>query len=231
MDLFNKIFTLQILLFAAGNEWNLTVTQSPSRLNAVEGDTVTLMCHIVSSSLDMRIEWYKIWQKAKTSLLTSKWSKTMYYFLTERMKHTFNETCSLLTIFNVTLNDTGQYICQASIEIPPPVFTISGNGSYLHVQDTSEDSKSNAGVAMWILSGLLSVIGLLMSVCSLFLIKRLLCRKKEDPTYVNVQFRNKAGKNSWLTEQRNLRYVTSGRCGYPKATPSKSPHRLERDLK
>ncbi|XP_072924125.1 uncharacterized protein [Hemitrygon akajei] len=221
MDLFSKIFTLQILLVAAGNEWNLTVTQSPSHLNAVEGDTVTLMCHIVSSGLDTRIEWYKIWQKAKTSLLTSKWNVTNYYSLAERMEHTFNETSSLLTIFNVTLNDTGQYICEASIEVPPPVFTKSGNGSYLQVQ----------GVAMWILSGLLSIIGLLMAVYSLFLIKRFMCRKKEDPMYVNVQFRNKAGKNSWLTEQPNTRYVASGRCGYPKTTTSKSLHRLERDLK
>ncbi|XP_059846799.1 T-cell immunoreceptor with Ig and ITIM domains-like [Hypanus sabinus] len=218
-------------MLMAGNEWNLTVTQSPSHLNAVEGDTVTLMCHIVSSGLDTRIEWHKTWQKAKTSLLTSKWNMTKYYSLAERMEHTFNETSSLLTIFNVTLNDTGRYICEASIEIPPPVFKKSGNGSYLQVQDTSEDSESNAGVAMWILSGLLSIIGLLMSVCSLFLIKRLMCRKKEDPTYINVQFRNKARKNSWLTGQQNTRYVASGRCGYPKTTTSKSLHRLERDLK
>ncbi|XP_051894231.1 uncharacterized protein LOC127582709 [Pristis pectinata] len=195
-----------------------------------------MTCRIKSNSSDLRIEWNKKRLEAETLLLTSKWNASKYYSnSSERMVHSFNETFSILTVSHVELNDTGQYVCQASIEIPPPVFTKSGNGTYLRVQVGFKDSISNdetiAGTVTWILSGLLSTIGLVISVYIFFLIKRLICPKKVDPTYVNVQFRNKAGQNNQLTEQGNVRYIASSRYGYPKTIASKLPHRLEGDLK
>lgn len=236
MDFFRRMFTLHILLSAAANDVNLQVIQSPSYLNATEGDTVNMTCQIITWNADLRIEWNKELPEGKTSLLTSKWNRTTYYLnYSERLQHFANETVSLLTISRVELNDTGQYICQASIEIPPPVFTKYGNGTYLQVQvgfkENAISNGSRFGTATWILIGLLSPLALVITVHVFFLTRRFFCPRRGNPTYVNVEFRKKGSKNSQLTEQRNARYVVSGRCTDLKTPAPGLPGTREGDLK
>ncbi|XP_078280446.1 uncharacterized protein LOC144607457 [Rhinoraja longicauda] len=235
-DLTSSVSDLTSFTLCAANDGSLQVIQSPPYLNATEGDQVNMTCQIISWNTELRIEWNKEQPEGKTSLLTSKWNRTTYYLnYSERMEHFCNETASLLTISRVELNDTGQYICQAIIETPPPVFTKSGNGTYLQVQvGLKENAISNGsafGTATWILIGLLSSLALVITVQVLFLTRRFFCPGEGDPTYVNVEFRKKGGKNGQPTEQRNARDFASGRCGDLKTSAPGLPCTREGDLK
>ncbi|XP_067871952.1 cytotoxic T-lymphocyte protein 4-like isoform X2 [Heterodontus francisci] len=217
MDFFSKMLTFQFLLSIAGNDVILTVIQSPTDVSAMEGDTVTMTCWINNSSKDRRIEWIKILPEQKTIVLTCKGNTTRFGSnYTKRTKHFLNDTVSTLSISHINLNDTGVYLCEVLIEIPPPVYRKSGNGTNLQVQVVSKEiaassNDSATDSTRWILISCVSSIALIVTVTTFFLARRLIKLKKEEPMYVNVKYRNKAGQNYWSTEAK--KYTVSSSCG------------------
>ncbi|XP_048416026.1 uncharacterized protein LOC125465996 isoform X2 [Stegostoma tigrinum] len=180
------------------------VTQSPPLLSAMEGETATMICWINSSSLERRIEWSKVLSEQKTLVLTSKGNITMPNpDYTERMKHSLNDTISTLSISQINRNDTGMYVCEVLIEIPPPVLRMSGNGTHLQVQVVNNEmavssNDNTIGGSTWILIGCILSIILVVSITTFFLARKLI--RKGEPEYVNVKHRNKTSGNYRPTE-------------------------------
>ncbi|XP_043576886.1 cytotoxic T-lymphocyte protein 4-like isoform X1 [Chiloscyllium plagiosum] len=205
MNLFSKVLIFQLLLSVVGNSVILMVTQSPPYLSAMEGGTATMTCWINSSSLERRIEWSKVLSEQRILVLSSKGNITKPYLdYTKRMKHFLNDTVSTLSIFPINRNDTGVYVCEVLIEIPPPVYRMSGNGTHLQVQVVNNEmavsSNDNTTGSTWILIGCILSIILIVSVTTSFLARKLI--KKEEPMYVNVRYRNKTGENKRQTETK-----------------------------
>uniref|UniRef100_UPI00398F8999 uncharacterized protein n=1 Tax=Pristiophorus japonicus TaxID=55135 RepID=UPI00398F8999 len=190
------------------NEEILMVRQSPPHLSATEGDSVTMTCWINSSSADLRIEWSKVLQEEKLLVLTSKGNNTMASLnYTERTQHFFNDTVSSLTISHISMNDTGRYLCEVFIEIPPPVCRKSGNGTNLQVQvvlieNATSLNDSTADSTRWILISSILSIALVVAIITFFVARRLIQSKNEEPVYVNVKYRNKAAQNNLPTETK-----------------------------
>ncbi|XP_078412453.1 uncharacterized protein LOC144689219 [Cetorhinus maximus] len=209
MDLCSKMLTFQLLLCVAGNNMTLMITQSPLHLSAVEGHMATMNCWINSLSSDRRIEWSKVFQNQKTVILTSKGNTTKIHLnYTERTKHFLNDTVSILSISHINLNDTGVYICEVLVEIPGPVYRMSGNGTHLQVQviikeSATSSNDSTTDSTKWILISCILSIALIVSVTTFFWARRLM--KKEEPVYVNVKYRNKAGQNYQPTKEKECK--------------------------
>ncbi|XP_072338051.1 uncharacterized protein [Scyliorhinus torazame] len=201
----------------AGYNVTLMVTQSPPHLSVMEGDTATMNCRINSLSLDQRIEWMETSQNRITKVLTSRGNTTRIYpNYAKRAKHFLNDSISILSISRINLNDTGVYVCEVLVEIPGPVNRKFGNGTHLHVQviiksSATSSNDSTTDSTRWVLISCISSITLIVSVTTFFLARRLM--KKDEPVYVNVKYRNKAGQNYRPTEQRNVKYTTSSSCG------------------
>ncbi|XP_038632258.1 cytotoxic T-lymphocyte protein 4-like [Scyliorhinus canicula] len=173
-------------------------------------------CWINSLSLDRRIEWMKTSQNRITNVLTSRGNTNRTYpNYANRTKYFLNDSISILSISRINLNDTGVYVCEVLVEIPGPVYRKFGNGTHLQVH-VIKNSATSSNVSItdstrWVLISCISAITLIVPVTTFFLARKLM--KKDEPVYVNVKYRNKAGQNCRPTEQRNVKYTTSSNCG------------------
>ncbi|XP_039996186.1 uncharacterized protein LOC120797031 isoform X1 [Xiphias gladius] len=110
----------------------LVVTQSQN-LSVTEGETVNITCCCTGASERMRFNWLKNETHIKNNTISSS------EFQKEKSPY-----CSTLTFSNIRREDSGNYICKVSLEIP--VWDSGeGNGTFIRVKTRENTGDNTAG--------------------------------------------------------------------------------------
>uniref|UniRef100_UPI00398E8BD3 uncharacterized protein n=1 Tax=Pristiophorus japonicus TaxID=55135 RepID=UPI00398E8BD3 len=117
----------------------LTVSQTPSVIKALKGQTVKIYCSYSDENGEqLRITWGKHNSAHNLCDYTYNKNKTKYrsWYCLEQANITldFSTNSSSLIFHDLHLNDSDIYFCQLSIEIPPPIQTAEGTGTHLTVE-------------------------------------------------------------------------------------------------
>ncbi|XP_041066805.1 immunoglobulin kappa light chain-like [Carcharodon carcharias] len=128
---------LHIVLNAAESQ-DLTVSQTPSAIKALKGQTVIINCSYNENGEQLRIKWEK--KDSAQVLCNYTYNKNITKYTLGHCTERDNITVDLSThstsliIHNLHLKDSSIYFCQVSIEIPPPILIAKGNGTHLMVE-------------------------------------------------------------------------------------------------
>ncbi|XP_062428009.1 uncharacterized protein LOC134138412 [Rhea pennata] len=126
--------TAQPPLATRPEPWHLSVTQTPAKEKAKEGETVVLNCHFnspQSSSLsELMVKWYKEDEKGQMTLLENNVTilpNNNRIF----MSGDLSQGDASLVILNVTTGDHGIYFCAVTL---PDGKVVTGNGTKLRIR-------------------------------------------------------------------------------------------------
>ncbi|KFP43278.1 hypothetical protein N324_02432, partial [Chlamydotis macqueenii] len=121
-------------LVTAPEPWHLSVTQTPAKEKAKEGETVVLNCHFNSprhlSLTDLVVKWYKEDEKGQTDLLENNVTvlpNNSRVF----MSGDLSQGDASLVILNVTTSDHGIYFCEVTL---PDGKEVTGDGTKLRIR-------------------------------------------------------------------------------------------------
>ncbi|NXE29264.1 HAVR2 protein, partial [Ardeotis kori] len=121
-------------LVTAPEPWHLSVTQTPAKEKAKEGETVVLNCHFNSpqhlSLTDLMVKWYKEDEKGKMDLLENNvtiFPNNSRVF----MSGDLSQGDASLVILNVTTSDHGIYFCEVTL---PDGKVVTGDGTKLRIR-------------------------------------------------------------------------------------------------
>ncbi|XP_067896089.1 immunoglobulin lambda-1 light chain-like [Heterodontus francisci] len=118
---------------------NLTASQRPSVIKALKGQTVKINCsYSYENGEQLRIKWKRKdsaqgicdYTYNKNNAKYTLWHCTGHANITVDL----STNSSSLIIYDLHLNDSTIYICQVSIEIPPPTQIAEGKGTRLTVE-------------------------------------------------------------------------------------------------
>lgn len=114
--------------------WQFSVTQTPAKEKAKEGETVVLNCHFNSpqhpSLTGLSVRWYKEDEKGQTNLLDN--NVTMLPNNSRVfMSGDLSQGTVSLVILNVTTSDHGIYFCEVTL---PDEKVMTGDGTKLRIR-------------------------------------------------------------------------------------------------
>ncbi|XP_072120310.1 uncharacterized protein [Mobula birostris] len=118
-----------------GSDSTLSVSQHPREITASVGTTVIIVCEAHYSSKSppqVDVYWYKDEPSPQNALTFSPRYRRLY------VSGSRSRRCCILELSNLTLNDSGVYICEVSIPLPPPLMSQIGNGTKLIVQESKQ---------------------------------------------------------------------------------------------
>ncbi|KAM6438699.1 uncharacterized protein O9250_015115 isoform 2-T2 [Rhynochetos jubatus] len=126
--------TAQPSLVTTPEPWHLSVTQTPAKEKAKEGETVILNCHFNSprrlSLTDLTVKWYKEDEKGRMDLLESNGTvlpNNSRVFVSGDV----SQGDASLVILNVTTSDHGIYFCEVTL---PDGKVVTGDGTKLRIR-------------------------------------------------------------------------------------------------
>ena len=138
-DFFYKVFLLFSL--PSSGIHDLVVTQSPREVTVKEGTTVHIHC---CWNLDI-IRANVVWKKKNKCIDSTSFSirdSVISKQCQEQAQHHGACNCSNLILSNITVNDSGLYICQVTIDIPVLVQS-DGNGTSITVTTIKQVNMTN----------------------------------------------------------------------------------------
>ncbi|XP_067900223.1 uncharacterized protein [Heterodontus francisci] len=133
-DYLQLILTLQcthMLVQVTEGTGRIDVFQTPSEIEAFEGDSIKMQCSCEEDLESMRVDWTK---DSNPILNATNSSSTPNPVYRDRLSYAIDKANAKLIIKNIAQDDAGLYLCKVFIEIPPPVRRGLGNGTKLTVQ-------------------------------------------------------------------------------------------------
>lgn len=133
------ILVLLQSLLGEGKYQRLTVSQTPSSILALRGQSVKINCSFSHENYEqVWIKWERIHSARRLCDYTFNRLKANYTQrdCTQRTDIMLDLTTSsfILTISNLQVNDSDIYLCRMSLEIPPPVQIVEGSSTNLTVE-------------------------------------------------------------------------------------------------
>ncbi|XP_060682866.1 T-cell-specific surface glycoprotein CD28-like [Hemiscyllium ocellatum] len=137
----------------AGDQSKVSVSQHPGEINVSVGMTAVIACEAnyhrgTPEHTDMY--WYKGNRRDQPILAFSKDSKS----LSSQDDHLYvrgnlSKVYSILVINNLTVNDSGVYVCEVLVSLPPPHVSGYGHGTRLTVHESNSCQTSKAPQEVW----------------------------------------------------------------------------------
>ncbi|XP_017683505.1 PREDICTED: uncharacterized protein LOC108503748 [Lepidothrix coronata] len=139
---------------------NLTVIQTPTKINISTGDYTEITCFWEKDIImRYRVSWYLV---SKANITERVSSKVVY------VSNITRENKDVLVIKSAKVNDTGFYYCEMIIEIPF-YKKLCGNGTTVIVEEKEADSPKKTDLVIW------AIVPFLVAVGGLYL-----CYKKKQ---------------------------------------------------
>ncbi|XP_062906250.1 tyrosine-protein phosphatase non-receptor type substrate 1-like [Mobula hypostoma] len=127
-----------LYFFLIAAKTNPKVFQTPPEIKVLKGDTAQINCSYSGGDEEqMRIKWMRnSSEQLLCQQMKNKHNSASIPTCTSRFQVTLDTSANStsLLIDNVNLNDIDIYFCEFSIEIPPPILTAKGEGTWLKVE-------------------------------------------------------------------------------------------------
>uniref|UniRef100_UPI00398F1D86 immunoglobulin kappa light chain-like n=1 Tax=Pristiophorus japonicus TaxID=55135 RepID=UPI00398F1D86 len=116
---------------------NLSVSQTPSELRVLKGDIAQMNCsYSITDEEQLRITWKRNSAQPLCYHVENTFNSSSIRWCAERANITLDRSTnfSSLILYDLHVNDSDIYFCQAFIEIPPPIQTAKSTGTHLTVE-------------------------------------------------------------------------------------------------
>ncbi|XP_042723808.1 uncharacterized protein LOC122177995 [Lagopus leucura] len=161
-------------------QWQFSVTQTPAKEKAKEGETVVLNCHFNSpqhpSLTGLSVRWYKEDEKGQTNLLDN--NVTMLPNNSRVfMSGDLSQGTVSLVILNVTTSDHGIYFCEVTL---PDEKVMTGDGTKLRIRRALGlfGIEESIGTIIGVVAAGIGGLGVLIIILTPQLRRCVLCMKQ-----------------------------------------------------
>uniref|UniRef100_A0A669R5Z0 Ig-like domain-containing protein n=1 Tax=Phasianus colchicus TaxID=9054 RepID=A0A669R5Z0_PHACC len=170
----------QAPLLTAPEPSQFSVTQTPAKEKAKEGETVVLNCHFSSpqhpSLTGLPVRWYKEDEKGQTDLLKN--NVTMLPNNSRVfMSRDLSQGIVSLVILNVTISDHGIYFCEVTL---PDGKVMKGDGTKLRIRRALGlfGIEESIGTIIGVVAAGIGGLGVLIIILTPQLRRCILCMKR-----------------------------------------------------
>ncbi|XP_067889236.1 cytotoxic T-lymphocyte protein 4-like isoform X2 [Heterodontus francisci] len=194
---------MSAIMCLAGYKGKVSVSQHPGEITASVGMTAMIACEGVyhnTTPVHTDMYWYKGVQRKHRVMAFSEDSDSLSsqdgrLYIRGNLSKDYN----ILVISNLTLSDSGVYICEVSVSLPPPHMSGYGEGTRLNVRESNSCETLKATKEMW--QGIVLPAALVYSLVVTVMVVVLsvhLCGRKRSESRLNPEEASRVQEESHL---------------------------------